>query len=119
MIIGASPILLLDEIENAGIHRARALEMLKKYRKIFIFVTHDPHIALLSDYRIVMKNGAMNKIIVTGDEERRVVEEIKKIDDIMLDFRQRIWAGEQLSEAALASRLDVLKNVFRKKGHRR
>ena len=59
VVIGNSPIILLDEIENAGINRTRALELLKNYEKIFIFVTHDPRIALLSDFRIVMKNGAM------------------------------------------------------------
>ena len=67
VIIGNSPILLLDEIENAGIHRTRALELLRQYRKIFIFVTHDPHIALLSDFRIVMANGAMTQ----GHPQRR------------------------------------------------
>lgn len=46
IVIGNSPIILLDEIENAGIHRTRALEMLKGYEKVFIFVTHDPRIAL-------------------------------------------------------------------------
>jgi ABC-type lipoprotein export system ATPase subunit len=42
VIIGNSPIILLDEIENAGIHRTKALELLKKYDKIFIFVTMIP-----------------------------------------------------------------------------
>jgi len=47
----------IDLVENAGIHRTRALELLREHRKIFIFVTHDPRIALLSDYRIVMQGG--------------------------------------------------------------
>jgi len=34
-------------LENAGIHRTKALELLKQYKKIFVFVTHDPRIALL------------------------------------------------------------------------
>ena len=105
VIIGNSPILLLDEIENAGIHRTTAIELLKKYKKIFIFVTHDPRIALLSDFRIVMKNGAMQKMIVTGEEEQRVAEEIKKIDDLMLYFRSHIRAGDTLSEVDLKNRL--------------
>jgi ABC-type lipoprotein export system ATPase subunit len=107
-IIGNSPILLLDEIENAGIHRTKAIDLLKEYEKIFIFVTHDPRIALLSDFRIVMKNGAMQKIIVTGDEERRVAEEIRKLDDLMLGFRARMRRGECLSEKELESKLRAL-----------
>lgn len=98
VIIGNSPIILLDEIENAGIHRTKALELLKKYDKIFVFVTHDSRIALLSDYRIVMKNGAMQKLIITGEEEKRAALELKKIDDVMLEFRKLIRAGEEITD---------------------
>jgi ABC-type lipoprotein export system ATPase subunit len=105
VIIGNSPIILLDEIENAGINRTRALELLKRYEKIFIFVTHDPRIALLSDIRIIMKNGAMQKILVTDDEERRVVEEIKKMDDFQLELRSHIRDGKKLTEQHVENRL--------------
>lgn len=105
VIIGNSPIILLDEIENAGIHRTRALELLKQYEKIFFFVTHDPRIALLSDMRIVMRNGAIQKIIFTGDEERLVVEEIKKMDDFLLELRMHIRDGQQLTEKMVETRL--------------
>ena len=105
VIIGHSPIILLDEIENAGINRTRALELLRKYRKIFIFVTHDPRITLLSDFRVVMRNGTMRKLIVTGREERRVVEEIKKMDDLLLEFRSHIRDGSVLTEKLLETRL--------------
>jgi ABC-type lipoprotein export system ATPase subunit len=108
VVIGNSPIILLDEIENAGIHRTKALDLLKKYEKVFIFVTHDPRIALLSDYRIVMKNGGMRKTIVTGQEEKRVVEEIKKMDDLLLEFRMYIRDGRELTEELLENRLRAL-----------
>ena len=85
--------MLLDEVENAGIHRTRALELLRQYRKIFIFVTHDPRIALLSDYRIVMGQGAMRQIIQTDSSERRMAGEIGKIDDLLLDFRNILRRG--------------------------
>jgi ABC-type lipoprotein export system ATPase subunit len=98
VIIGNSPIILLDEIENAGIHRTKALELLKGYNKIFVFVTHDPRIALLSDLRIVMKNGAMQKIIYTNQEEKNAAIELKLIDDIMLELRNNIRAGEIIFE---------------------
>jgi len=98
VVIGNSPIILLDEIENAGIHRTRALELLRQYRKIFIFVTHDPRISLLSDYRVVMKNGAIQKVITTHDEELIVAREISRMDDIILFFRKQIRNGERLTE---------------------
>jgi ABC-type lipoprotein export system ATPase subunit len=105
VVIGNSPIILLDEIENAGIHRTKALELLRNYRKIFFFVTHDPRIALLSDFRIVMKNGAMQKLIMRDDKEKPVADELKKMDDILSDYRTQIRAGEQLDEAELKKKL--------------
>jgi ABC-type lipoprotein export system ATPase subunit len=109
VVIGNSPIILLDEIENAGINRTRALELLKGYKKIFVFVTHDPCIALLSDFRIIMKNGAMQRLIVTGQEERVAAIEMKKMDDVMLEFRSIIRAGEEISNEILSSKMKSLK----------
>jgi len=105
IVIGNSPIILLDEIENAGIHRTRALELLRGYEKIFIFVTHDPRIALLSDYRIVMRDGAMQKLIVTNGEEKGVAQEIRKLDDLLLGLRQRIRSGEELDSRQVRQQL--------------
>lgn len=108
VVIGNSPIILLDEIENAGIHRTKALELLKKYKKIFVFVTHDPCIALMSDFRIVMKNGAMQQLIPTRQEEKNVVRKMKQIDDMMLDFRQVIRSGNELTESIFNESFNVL-----------
>lgn len=96
VVIGNSPIILLDEIENAGIDRSRALELLKKYRKIFIFVTHDPRIALLSDFRVVMKNGSMTKLVRSDAAERAAAEEIRRLDEAMLYLRRLIRDGERV-----------------------
>ena len=112
VIIGNSPIILLDEIENAGIHRTKALKLLKKYDKIFIFVTHDPRIALLSDFRIIMKNGAMQKLIRTNNEEKMAAIGLKKIDDVMLEFRKRIRAGEVISEVVFAGQFKDLAGSY-------
>jgi ABC-type lipoprotein export system ATPase subunit len=101
VVIGNSPIILLDEIENAGIHKTRALELLKKYDKLFVFVTHDPTIALLSDYRVIMKNGAMQKIVHSNPEERPAAEALRKMDDAILYFRGLIREGHELNEKHL------------------
>ncbi len=108
VIIGNSPIILLDEIENAGIHRTKALKLLKKYDKIFVFVTHDPRIALLSDFRIIMRNGAMQKMITTNAEEKMAALGLKKIDDVMLEFRKRIRAGEEITDAVFSEQIKDL-----------
>jgi ABC-type lipoprotein export system ATPase subunit len=108
VVIGNSPIILLDEIENAGIHRTKALELLKRYKKIFVFVTHDPCIALMSDFRIVMQNGAMQQLIYTQAEEKKAAGKMKQIDDMMLDFRQIIRSGNELTESVFNESFKVL-----------
>jgi len=92
-IVCNTPIVLLDEVENAGIHRTRALELLRQYRKIFIFVTHDPRIALLSDFRIVMQGGCITKVIHTDAEERRFALTVSKLDDALSRLRDTIRMG--------------------------
>jgi len=108
VVIGSSPIILLDEIENAGIDRTRALELLKQYEKIFIFVTHDPRIALLSDLRIIMRNGAMQKTVMRGDSEKRAMQEIEKIDELLTDLRGRVRSGDNVSEDYMINKLKAL-----------
>ena len=100
-IVCNTPIVLLDEVENAGIHRTRALELLREYEKIFIFVTHDPRIALLSDYRVVMQNGTIDKVLVTSAEEHRFSKAVTRLDDTLSDLRDRIRRGERLEEVEL------------------
>jgi len=96
-IICDTPIVLLDEVENAGINRSRALELLRAYRKIFIFVTHDPRIALLSDYRLVLKDGRISQVLHTDEQERSLAPLVCRLDDALADLRDRIRAGERIS----------------------
>lgn len=97
-IICNTPIVLLDEVENAGINRTRALELLREYRKIFIFVTHDPRITLLSDYRIVMQNGCITQVLRTDEEERKVAVTVSRLDDALSRLRDKIRFGERLHD---------------------
>src|SRR5690554_2495214 len=68
--IGAAPIILLDEIENAGIFKQEVLTIIQDIGKIIVFVTHDPVIALHTEKRIIMENGAVKKILDQRSEER-------------------------------------------------
>ena len=91
-----TPIVLLDEVETAGIHRTRALELLRAYRKIFIFVTHDPRIALLSDYRIVMRGGTIAQVLHTDAAEQKFAVKVTRLDDILSELRDKIRLGQRL-----------------------
>jgi len=96
-IICSTPVVLLDEVENAGIHRTRAVQLLRQHRKIFIFVTHDPRIALLSDFRIVMKTGSIVNVLPTSDDERSVSVRVNKLDDELSNLRDRLRHGHRLT----------------------
>jgi ABC-type lipoprotein export system ATPase subunit len=86
----------LDEVENAGIYRTRALELLREYRKIFIFVTHDPRIALLSDYRMVMQGGTVTKVLQTDEDERRLFVKVSQLDALLSGLREQMRQGQRL-----------------------
>lgn len=107
-IVCNTPIVLLDEVENAGIHRTRALELLRNYRKIFIFVTHDPRIALLSDFRIVMQGGSITQVIQTDAGERILAATVSRLDDVLSRLRETIRLGGRLNAAESGPLLNEL-----------
>ena len=95
-VICSTPVVLLDEVENAGIHRVRALEMLRRRQRIFVLVTHDPGLALMSDYRIVMARGQMVQVHATSPEERSVGQRLAELDEGLSRIRERLRAGGRL-----------------------
>lgn len=95
-ILSKSPIILIDEIENAGIDRKKALELLVKEEKIVLMATHDPILALMGDKRIVIKNGGIAKIIDSSEEEKRLLPELEALDNKLTDLRNRLRIGEIL-----------------------
>jgi ABC-type lipoprotein export system ATPase subunit len=100
-VICSTPVVLLDEVENAGINRSRAVQLLRQHRKIFIFVTHDPRIALLSDFRIVMRGGSITNVLSTSDEERSVSVRVNRLDDALSHLRDRLRQGHRLNASEL------------------
>lgn len=68
-LICDSPVVLIDEIENAGVDKIRAFEHLKSQDKLILIVTHDPHTALMADRRIVMCGGAVKAVVERSANE--------------------------------------------------
>lgn len=93
-VISKSPIVLIDEIENAGIKKHEALELLSGQGKIILVVTHDPVIALTAQKRIFMKNGGMKGIIYGSIEEKIASEKLSDIDNNIVALREKVRAGE-------------------------
>ncbi len=98
-VISDSPIVLIDEIENAGIKKREALELLAGEGKIVVVVTHDPMLALMPSRRVVMRNGGMYRIIDTSQEERTVCEDLTWVDDWLMSLRETIRQGEVVEAA--------------------
>lgn len=96
-ILSSSPIVLIDEIENAGIDRKKALDLLISEDKIVLMATHDPLLALMADKRIIIKNGGISKIITTSNEEKALLIELEKMDSIIQSARQKLRTGNSLT----------------------
>ena len=101
IVIGDAPILLLDEVENAGIFKDRVISRLKEFQKAVILVTHDPYLALCSERRIIMKNGAVEEIIQVEGKETELISELSRIDLFLSDIRERLRIGETFPEGYL------------------
>ncbi len=99
-ILSKSPIILIDEIENAGIDRKKALSLLLSEDKIVLMATHDPVLALMGDRRIVIKNGGIYRVIETTDEERTILSTLEGMDKILLAYRTKLRQGEIITKIA-------------------
>ena len=95
-MIGSSPIILVDEIENAGINKSEILKYVKRENKLVIFATHDPSIVLQTEKRLIMKNGAIKKIIEHQKEDKKVLELVTKADNLIKKIQEQIRNGEDI-----------------------
>lgn len=102
-ILSTSPIVLIDEIENAGIDRTKALQLLVSEDKIVLMATHDPMLALVADKRIVIKNGGIHRIIETSREEKQLLQTFEKMDKVLQNARQKLRSGSTLSQEDVPS----------------
>lgn len=97
-ILSTSPIVLIDEIENAGIDRKKALKLLVSKEKVVLMATHDPTLALMADKRVVIKNGGIHQIIETEEEEKYILTELEQMDQVIQEMRNRLRNGEILTK---------------------
>lgn len=96
--LSSSPIVLIDEIENAGIDRKIAIELLIKSEKIVLIATHDPILALRADRRIVIKNGGISKIIETTEIEKQHLEELEELNIKLMHYREMLRSGCEINK---------------------
>ena len=100
-ILSKSPIVLIDEIENAGIDRKKALNLLVSKDKIVLMATHDPTLALIADKRIVINNGGIVNILETTAKEKELLDELEIYDEKFKNMRSALRYGQTLDNIRL------------------
>ena len=103
ILIGAAPVILLDEIENAGIFKQEVVRIIQDTGKIIVFVTHDPVIALLTKKRIIMQNGAVKKVIFRSDQEIKAAHNLMEFDKKVGIIREKLRAGNMITKESFAA----------------
>ncbi len=86
------------EIENAGVDRQRALELLVSGEKIVFISTHDPLLALRGDRRIVIRNGGIVEVLTTSALVIAKLDRIESVDGPLMDIRVRLRRGLRIEE---------------------
>ena len=92
-----SPIVLIDEIENAGIDKERALGLLQRHDKLVLVVTHDPHTALMSRRRIVMGGGAVAAVVERSPQEAALYMELGELYRRQQTYQASLRRGDHLA----------------------
>jgi ABC-type lipoprotein export system ATPase subunit len=98
ILVGAAPIILLDEIENAGIFKQEVMGMIHDTGKIIVFVTHDPVIALHTNKRLIMENGGVKKVIVQNETEVIAAKNLVELDKRLGTIREELRAGNMITQ---------------------
>lgn len=94
--LSESPVVLIDEIENAGIDRVKAVSLLLSKDKIVLIATHDPLLALSCDRRIVIKNGGIADVVKTLKAEKKSADCLADLDKKLCCLREQVRKGEHL-----------------------
>ncbi|KKG10947.1 ABC transporter ATP-binding protein [Methanosarcina sp. 2.H.A.1B.4] len=108
LVIGDTPILLLDEIENAGIFKDRVIQSLQGGNKAVILVTHDPYLALTAGRRIVMRYGGVSSVIEPTGQEQDLIEDLAVIEDRLHQIREQLRLGASFSSDSSSGSSEVL-----------
>jgi hypothetical protein len=100
-LLSVSPIVLIDEIENAGIDRRNAVKLLVKKEKLVLISTHDPVLALIGDKRIVIKNGGISRVIILNRRRKTVYRYPGEKDKKCCFLRNHIRMGGIIDDSVL------------------
>ena len=92
-LLSWSPVILIDEIENAGVDKRSALDLLVKSDKIVVIATHDPVLALSAGRRLVFRNGGVMKQFERSRREEEILDELLKMETKFSRIRESLRNG--------------------------
>jgi len=92
-LLSWSPVLLIDEIENAGVDKRKALDLLLKSDKIIVMATHDPVLALSADRRLVFEHGAVKLVQTRTPAEAELLERLTGMEEEFTRVRAALRTG--------------------------
>lgn len=95
-LLSPASVILIDEIENAGVDKVRSLELLVSNNKIVLISTHDPLLALSADQRLIIQNGGISKLLKTTADEKKYLKSLEKIDRKLTFLRNQLRKGEKI-----------------------
>lgn len=96
-LICDSPVVLIDEIENAGIDKENALHILLGQEKLVLVVTHDIHTAFMASKRIAMSAGAILNVVKRTKGEEELFEQLSLEYQRQQRNQQLLRKGEHLA----------------------
>lgn len=95
--LGESPIVLIDEIENAGIDKLAALHLFSHQGKIVFLASHDPLLILQADFRMIIHNGGITRIINPSPQEQNILQNLYEWENQQNQIRQQLRQGKILA----------------------
>ena len=94
-LLSRSPVLLIDEIENAGVDKVRALDLLIASDKIVVMATHDPVLALSAHRRLVFENGGVRQVLFRDQAEQTVLARLRDMEQEFSRVREALRQGRR------------------------
>jgi ABC-type lipoprotein export system ATPase subunit len=95
-LLSPSPVVLIDELENAGVDREKALALLVNREKTVVISTHEPAIALRGKRRICIRGGAVREVIETSEAEKQNAIFISELNSRLLTLRELLREGKKI-----------------------
>lgn len=98
VLVSRCPVVLIDEIENAGIDRREALTFLLSRGVAAVVATHDPLIALGASRRLIMRGGAMSALLERSPAEENLRDRLDVAQDHHELLQTRLRSGMPLED---------------------